>query len=228
MGSDQHRVVVIDDEENIRELLEVSLSLAGFCVRSAIDGTQGLTLVREWVPDCILLDVMMPRIDGISLLPSLRRLTEVPILLLTARGDVADRITGLDAGADDYIPKPFDPDELVARINKALRRPALKRVSHINYEDLEIDLEARTVHRGKRWIEMTAREFDLLATMARRPKRVFTRDELMDLVWGPDRDVMPSTVDTYISYVRAKIDGSQEQPLVRTVRGVGFALRAGG
>jgi DNA-binding response OmpR family regulator len=225
MQSKERRVAVIDDEENVREVLEVSLTLAGFSVASAIDGARGLALVREWQPDCVLLDVMMPRVDGISLLPSLRRLTEAPVLLLTARGDLANRVAGLNAGADDYICKPFDLEELLARITTALRRPILKRAALINHEDLEIDLEARTVRRGKRQIEMTARQFDLLATLARRPKRVFTRVELLDLVWGPDRDAAPSTINTHISYIRAKIDDRQEPGLIQTVHGVGYALQ---
>jgi DNA-binding response OmpR family regulator len=226
MREQQPRVAVIDDEENIRELLEVSLSLAGFDVRCAVNAATGLLLIREWEPECILLDVMMPRMDGISLMPQLRRLTEIPVLLLTARGDVEDRVEGLNAGADDYIAKPFDLSELVARIHTALRRPNLKKVVHLRVADLQIDLEARTVRRGTRWIETTMREFDLLATLARRPKRVFTRDELMDLVWGLDNEVTPSTVDTYISYVRAKIDGPDDVRLIHTVRGVGYSLRS--
>jgi two-component system response regulator MprA len=225
MDGGTHRIAVIDDEENIRELLEVSLAIAGFEVRSAPDASHGLVLVREWEPDCIVLDVMMPRMDGISVLPLLRRITEVPVLLLTARDDIDDRVEGLNTGADDYIPKPFEVRELVARINKALRRPSLKRVSHIRLADLEIDLEARTVRRGKRWISTTMREFDLVATLARRPRRVFTRNELMDLVWGIDHEVMPSTIDTYVSYVRTKIDGPGEARLIHTVRGVGFSMR---
>jgi DNA-binding response OmpR family regulator len=227
MHPQKHRIAVIDDEENIRELLDVTLSIGGFDVQSAPDAAHGLTLVRDWEPDCILLDVMMPRMDGIALLPLIRRLTEVPVLLLTAKGDVQDRVEGLNAGADDYIAKPFDPTELVARINTALRRPTLARVTTIRLADLEIDLEARTVRRGNRDIEMTMRQFDLLATLARRPKRVFTRSELVDLVWGLDSEITPSTVDTYISYVRTKIDAQNEVRLLHTVRGVGYTLRAG-
>ena len=159
-------------------------------------------------------------------MPQLRRLTEIPVLLLTARGDVEDRVEGLNAGADDYIAKPFDLSELVARIHTALRRPTLKKVAHLRVADLQIDLEARTVRRGTRWIETTMREFDLLAMLARRPKRVFTRDELMDLVWGLDNEVTPSTVDTYISYIRAKIDSPDDVRLIHTVRGVGYSLRS--
>jgi two-component system response regulator MprA len=225
METARPRVAIIDDEANIRELLEIGLSVAGFDVRSAADGAAGLTLVRDFEPDCILLDVMMPRVDGIALLPMLRRVTEVPILMLTARGDVRDRIEGLEAGADDYIPKPFEMSELVARIKSSMRRPHLKTVSTIGVADLSIDLESRSVRRGDRRIDLTMREFDLLATLARRPSRVFTRDELLDLVWGLEREVTPSTVDTYISYVRGKVDARTDERLIHTIRGVGYSLR---
>ena len=219
------RVAVIDDERSIREMLEIGLAQEGFEVRTAVDGPDGLTVIRDWNPDCVVLDIMMPKIDGLSLIPLLRRLTEVPIIMLTARGDVRDRIDGLKAGADDYLAKPFDLDELAARIHTALRRPNLKRVHHLRFADLEIDVDARTARRGERWIDLSTREFDLLTTLARRPKRVFTREELLDLVWGVDRDVSPATVETYISYLRAKIDTAAEPRLIHTVRGVGYALR---
>lgn len=223
--STRRRVLVVDDERAIRDVLDVALTQSGFEVRSAIDGPDALTAVRDWEPECILLDVMMPKIDGISLIPLLRRLTEVPIIMLTARGDVRDRVEGLEAGADDYLAKPFDLSELVARINTALRRPMLRKVRHLRVGDLEIDLETRTAQRGEREIAMSTREFDLLATLMRRPKRVFTREELLDLVWGAEREISPATVETYISYVRAKIDGDSERKLIRTIRGVGYALR---
>jgi DNA-binding response OmpR family regulator len=219
------RVVVIDDERSIREMLEIGLAQAGFEVRTAIDGPDGLTVIRDWNPDCIVLDIMMPKIDGLSLIPLLRRLTEVPIIMLTARGDVRDRIDGLKAGADDYLPKPFDLDELVARIQTALRRPMLRHVNHLRVADLEVDVEARAARRGDRWIDLSTREFDLLATLARRPKRVFTREELLDLVWGVDREVSTATVETYISYLRAKVDAGIDNRLIHTVRGVGYTLR---
>ena len=221
----EQRVVVIDDERGIREMLEVGLAQAGFEVRSAADGADGLTAIRNWNPDCIVLDVMLPKIDGFALMPLLRRLTEVPIIMLTARGDVRDRIDGLNAGADDYLSKPFDLGELTARIHTALRRPMLKHVLHLRLADLEIDLEARSVHRGNRYIALSPREFDLLATLARRPKRVFTRDELLDRVWGVDRDVSPAIVETYISYLRTKVDRQSDLPLIQTVRGIGYVLR---
>lgn len=219
------RVAVIDDERNIRDMLAIGLGQEGFEVRTAMDGADGLSLVRDWKPDCIVLDVMMPKIDGIALIPLLRRLTEVPILMLTARGDVRDRIEGLKAGADDYLAKPFDLAELSARVHTALRRPTLRTVEFLRVGDLVIDLEAHMVTRGERKIELSAREFDLLATLARRPRRVFTREELLDLVWGADRDVAPATVETYISYLRAKLDSDPRTRLIHTVRGVGYTLR---
>ena len=219
------RVLVIDDERSIRDLVKVALDREGFSVRAAADGVEGLDSVRAWEPECILLDVMMPKVDGLSLIPMLRRLTEVPIILLTARGDVRDRVEGLRSGADDYVAKPFDVEELAARVQSALRRPMLRQVEHLRYADLEVDLEARTVRRGKSDFSLSAREFDLLAVLARRPKRVFTRDELLDLVWGTERDVSPATVETYISYLRNKIDGPKFAKLIHTIRGVGYALR---
>jgi len=225
MTRQTRRVAVIDDERRLREMLELGLGREGFEVRSAADGAAGLALVREWEPDCIVLDVMLPKIDGLALIPLLRRETEVPIIMLTARGDVRDKIDGLRAGADDYLAKPFDFGELAARIESSLRRPRLEHVEHLRYADLEIDLETRTVRRGERTVELSTREFDLLATLARRPRRVFTREELLDLVWGEGRDVSPATVESYVSYLRAKIDTGDESRLIHTVRGVGYALR---
>jgi len=221
------RVAVIDDEAAIRDMLEVGLTQEGFAVRTAVDGADGLALVRDWQPQCIVLDVVMPKIDGIALIPLLRRLTEVPIVMLTARGDVRDRIDGLRAGADDYLAKPFDLEELAARIQTALRRPTLRHVEHLAFADLSVDLETRIVRRGERRIDLSMREFDLLVTLARRPNRVFTREELLDHVWGVDRDLSPNTVETYISYLRAKIDADGAPRLIHTIRGVGYSLREG-
>jgi DNA-binding response OmpR family regulator len=220
-----HRILVVDDERAIRDVVEIALTQAGFDVRTAVDGADALTAVRDWVPECILLDIMMPKIDGLTLIPLLRRLTEVPIVMLTARGDVRDRVQGLESGADDYLAKPFEVSELIARVNTALRRPTLRTMNHLTFADLAVDLDLRTVFRGDDEIDLSTREFDLLATLIRRPKRVFTRDELLDLVWGAERDVSPATVETYISYVRAKIDRNSEKKLLRTIRGVGYALR---
>ena len=220
------RVAVIDDERHLRELLELALGEDGFEVRTAPDGRAGLQLVRDWRPDAIVLDVMLPYVGGLELLPMLRRITEAPILMLSAKADVDDKITGLRRGADDYIPKPFEVDELVARLQVALRRPRLEQPTIVSYADLSIDLDRRDVKRGAVSIELSAREYALLLTFVRNPERVFTRDQLLDLVWGSDREVGPGAVETYVSYLRAKIDAGFEPKLIRTVRGAGYALRA--
>jgi DNA-binding response OmpR family regulator len=209
------RIAVIDDERHLRELLELGLGEDGFEVRTAGDGQAGLTLVREWRPDAIILDVMLPYVSGLELLPMMRRVTEAPIIMLSAKADTDDRVTGLLRGADDYIPKPFEMSELVARLHSALRRPRLVAPSIVQYADLTIDLD-----------ELSAREYALLLTFVRNPERVFTRDQLLDLVWGSDRDVGPGAVETYVSYLRAKIDANFEPKLIRTIRGAGYALRS--
>jgi DNA-binding response OmpR family regulator len=219
------RVAVVDDERNVRELLEIALTQEGFEVRSAADGQQALALVREWKPDAIVLDVMLPKIDGISLVPLFRRITEAPIVMLSAKGGVTDRVQGLTHGADDYLAKPFEIAELVARLQSALRRPRLAQSNVLTYSDLSVDLDTRIVTRGGVRVDLTAREYDLLVTLLRNARHVFTRDQLLDLVWGPDRDVEPGTVETYISYLRSKIDHGYRTRLIQTVRGVGYSLR---
>jgi DNA-binding response OmpR family regulator len=221
------RIAIIDDERNLRELLELALGEDGFEVRSAPDGPTGLVLVKEWRPDAIVLDVMLPQISGLDLLPMMRRITEAPILMLSAKSDTDDRVTGLRRGADDYIPKPFEVSELVARLHSALRRPRLEHASVVSYADLTIDLDRRIVRRGETRIDLSAREYALLLTFVRNPERVFTRDRLLDLVWGSDREVGPGAVETYVSYLRAKIDANFEPKLIRTIRGAGYALRSG-
>ena len=225
MELDQPRVAVVDDERNVRELLEIALAQEGFVVRSAADGQQALSLVREWKPDAIVLDVMMPKIDGIALVPMVRRLTEAPILMLSAKGDPADKIEGLTHGADDYLSKPFEIGELIARLHTALRRPRLAQPAVLRYADLIVDLNAHIVTRAGKRIDLTAREFDLLVALMRDPGHVLSRDQLLDRVWGSERDVEPATVETYISYLRAKIDQDFSPRLIQTVRGVGYSLR---
>ncbi len=216
------RVAVVDDEPAIRTLLERELSNVGFEVRSAPDGPAGLDLIREWQPHVILLDVMMPKIDGISILPRYRSATQAPILVVSAKGGTADRVLGLRCGADQYIPKPFEMPELIARLRSALRRPVLDRPERITHADLTIDLRARSVQRGDRTIELTRREFDLLVTLAREPRRVFTKDQLIFSVWGDEATVTQNALETYVSYVRSKIDSPGAEPLIATVRGVGY------
>lgn len=219
------RVLVVDDERHIRELLEIGLSDEGYEVRSAPDGQVGLQIAREWNPDAIVLDVMLPKIDGIALLPMFRKLTEAPILMLSAKGDVSDKVTGLQRGADDYVAKPFELAELRARLETALRRPRLAQPQILRYADLEVNLETRQVTRSDKSISLSAREYDLLIALLRSPNRVFTRDQLLDQVWGTERFVGPGAVETYISYLRAKIDQGFPKRLIQTHRGAGYSLR---
>lgn len=220
------RVAVVDDEPAICSLLEYELTEAGFDVRTARDGLAGIALVKEWEPELILLDVMMPKIDGISILPRYRALTQAPIFIVSAKGGTDDKVLGLERGADQYIAKPFEIPELIARLRSALRRPLLDKPDQLTYADLTIDLRARTAQRAGREMTLTRREFDLLATLARQPRRVFTKDQLITLVWGEDAAVSPNAVETYISYLRTKIDMPGTDPLITTVRGAGYSLRA--
>lgn len=220
------RVLVVDDERGLRELLEYGLSQAGFAVRSVTEGSAALPLLETWSPDVIVLDVMLPGQDGFSLLPEIRRLTTAPVVMLTARTEVTEKIAGLTAGADDYVGKPFDLEELVARLRTLLRRPAIELRETFTYADLSIDAPSRTVYRGNRRIELSAREFDLLRVFAEHAEEVLTRSQLLDMVWGIDRDVIPNTVETYVSFLRAKLDSGEPVKLIQTLRGAGYALRA--
>jgi DNA-binding response OmpR family regulator len=227
MSQTPARVLVVDDERHIRELLEIGLSDEGYEVRSAPDGQVGLQMVRDWNPDAIVLDVMLPKIDGIALLPMFRKLTEAPIVMLSAKSDVTDKVAGLSRGADDYVSKPFEMAELRVRLETALRRPRLAQPQVLRYGGLEVNLETRVAMRGGKDIALSAREYDLLVTLLRNPHRVFSRDQLLDQVWGTERFVGPGAVETYISYLRAKIDQGFPTRLIQTHRGAGYSLREG-
>jgi DNA-binding response OmpR family regulator len=218
------RVLVVDDEIAIREMLQIGLSKAGFTVKTVADGRSALEALRAWNPEVVILDVMLPEIDGYSLLPAIRRVSEVPIIMLSAKTAVAEKVQGLLRGADDYLAKPFDVEELVARLLSALRRPRLEVRHTLRYSDLSIDVARRVVARSGRRIQLSRREFDLLMTLVEQPERVFTRSQLLDYVWGVDRDVEPNVVETYISYLRAKIDSGESVKLIRTMRGSGYTL----
>ncbi len=219
------RVLVVDDERRIRELLELSLRHHGYDVQSAPDGQTALTAATQWEPDAIVLDVMLPKIDGISLLPMLRRITDAPVIMLSAKGEVEDKVSGLSHGADDYLSKPFEISELIAHIEAKLRRPHIEHGDVLRYADLIVDLQTHVAQRADTRLDLSPLEFNLLVTLLRRPKRVFTRDELLEMVWGDERDVTPAAVERYISYLRAKVDDGFEQRLIHTVRGVGYTLR---
>jgi DNA-binding response OmpR family regulator len=218
------RVLVVDDELAIRDMLQIGLTRAGFTVKTVADGRGALELLGSWHPEAIVLDVMLPEIDGFALLPAIRRLSESPVIMLSAKTAIADKVQGLLRGADDYLAKPFDIEELTARILSALRRPRLEIRQTFRYSDLTIDVTRRAVIRGTRKVQLSRREFDLLMTLFQQPERVFTRSQLLDYVWGVDRDVVPNVVETYISYLRTKIDSGDEVKLIRTVRGSGYTL----
>ncbi len=222
---DPTRILVVDDERHIRELLEIGLGDEGYDVRSAADGQVGLKIARDWSPDAIVLDVMLPKVDGIALLPMFRKLTEAPIVMLSAKAETGDKIAGLHGGADDYVSKPFEMTELTARLEVALRRPKLAQPASLRFSDLAVDLETRVATRGDKRIALSAREYDLLVTLLRNPNRVFSRDQLLDQVWGTNRYVGPGAVETYISYLRAKVDQGFPKRLIHTHRGVGYSLR---
>jgi DNA-binding response OmpR family regulator len=225
MDSFMPRVLVIDDEDAIRELLEYGLSRAGFASRSVGNGRDALKAITQWTPEAIILDVMLPHVDGYALLPMMRRITDVPILMLSAKSSPPEKVAGLIRGADDYVGKPFDMDELLARIHAMLRRPRLNATKVLHYADLTLDLARHAVRRGTGDIELSQREFDLLHTLMQHSAHVVTREQLFDLVWGANSDVGSSTIDTYVSYLRAKVDTGFERKLIHTVRGVGYMLR---
>ncbi len=226
MPETKPRIAVIDDERRIRELLELTLGHHGYAVRSAQDGPTGLELVRTWEPDLIVLDVMMPMISGIELLPMLRRITDAPVVMLSARGEVETKVEGLTQGADDYLSKPFEISELLAHVDAKLRRPHLENRNVLTYDDITVNLDEHTVVRDGKRIELSPLEYDLLVTLLRRPRRVFTRDELLDLVWGNDKEVGQNAVERYISYLRGKVDDGFGKTLIHTVRGAGYTIRA--
>lgn len=218
------RVAVVDDDRFVREMLELGLTREGFAVRTASDGQAALELVREWDPEIIVLDVMMPKIDGITLLPRLRQITQAPILMLTAKGETADKVLSLGAGADDYLVKPFVFEELIARLQAKLRRPQLIEDDVLRWREVAVNPTTREVWRGQDHLDLTQREFDLLEVFMREPRRVFSKDHLLELVWGHDFEGGPNIVETYISYLRAKIDRTDQPSFIRTVRGVGYGL----
>jgi DNA-binding response OmpR family regulator len=219
------RVAVVDDDRMIREMLELGLSREGFEVRTAADGLAALDVVRGFDPEIIILDIMMPKIDGLALLPRLREITQAPILMLTAKGAVEDKVASLSGGADDYMIKPFIFEELIARLQAKLRRPQLIEENVVRWRDVSINPDTREAWRGKEPIEFTQREFDLLSVFLREPRRVFSKDHLLELVWGHDFEGGPNIVETYISYLRAKVDRPGEVgSFIRTVRGVGYGL----
>lgn len=219
-------ILVIEDDPSIADLLRRGLIYEGYSVQVAGDGPTGLTAARDRLPDLVLLDLMLPGMDGLTVCARLRAASDVPILILTAKDAVPDRVKGLDAGADDYVVKPFSFDELVARIRALLRRrqPASEQ-DVLRFADLSVNPVTREVFRGTRRIELTAREFDLLLLFMQHPRQVLTRDTLYDRIWGYDFGGESNIIEVYIRYLRSKLEEGGEPRLIQTVRGVGYALR---
>lgn len=220
------RVLVVDDDRRITAMLRRALVYEGYEVDIAPDGANGLRLARDRSPDVVVLDVMMPELDGLEVTRRLRAVGDVPILLLTARDAVVDRVAGLDSGADDYLVKPFDLDELLARVRALLRRREGPQGGVLSFSDLILDLTRREARRGKRVIELTTKEFELLALFLRHPRHVLTRDHIMDEVWGYERGDA-NVLEVYVGYLRSKLEEGGESRLIQTVRGAGYVMREG-
>ncbi|RQP10499.1 MAG: DNA-binding response regulator [Microbacteriaceae bacterium] len=224
------RALVVDDEASLGELVQLALRYEGWQVETATDGATALTKARAFQPDVIVLDVMMPGLDGLEVLRRLRATgDDVPVLFLTAKDAVADRVVGLTAGGDDYVTKPFSLEEVVARLRALLRRTGRAITGYtdpvLRVGDLTLDEESYEVTRAGRPIELTAKEFELLRYLMRNPRRVVSKLQILDRVWSYDFDGRSSIVEIYISYLRKKIEGEGLPPLIHTVRGVGYILK---
>jgi two-component system response regulator MprA len=223
------RVLVVDDDRAVRESLRRSLEFNGYAVALAADGAEALASISGSAPDVVVMDVMMPRLDGLEATRALRKAgNDVPILVLTARDAVGDRVEGLDAGADDYLTKPFALQELLARLRALLRRV----VPHedapdevLTFADLSLDVATREVRRGDRLVELTRTEFTLLEMFLRRPRRVLERAFILEEVWGYDFPTTANSLEVYVGYVRRKTEAGGEPRLIHTVRGVGYVLK---
>ncbi len=216
-------LLVVDDDERILATLARNLTLEGYSVVTATSGAQALGLLQDI--DLIVLDINLPGVDGLEVCRRIRYSSEVPILMLTARDQIGDRVEGLDAGADDYLVKPFAVEELIARIRALLRRKSGD-ADIIRFEDLVIDSERRVVTRAGRELELTVREYDLLKFFALHAQKVLTRSIIMNEVWGYDVDVGSNTLEVYVGYLRRKLEAGDESRLLHTVRGIGYVMRA--
>lgn len=222
------RILVVDDDRAVRESLRRSLSFNGYSVALAQDGLEALDLINSDRPDALVLDVMMPRLDGLEVCRQLRSLgDDLPILVLTARDSVSERVAGLDAGADDYLPKPFALEELLARMRALLRRttPDDGDSPAMTFADLSLDPVTREVTRGQHQISLTRTEFALLEMLIANPRRVLTRSRILEEVWGFDFPTSGNALEVYVGYLRRKTEAEGEPRLIHTVRGVGYVLR---
>ena len=220
------RVLVIEDEARIAQFIERGLIYEGYRVSVARDGQSGLMIARDNPPDLVILDWMLPGLDGLEVCKRLRAASDIPILMLTAKDDVKDRVTGLDAGADDYLVKPFSVDELMARVRALFRRSQpVSRPEILRFADLTLDTGTHRAYRSDKPIDLTAKEYELLELFMRNPRQVLTRDVIFDRVWGYDFGGESNIIEVYVRYLRQKTETDGMPRLIHTVRGVGYVLR---
>lgn len=219
-------LLVVDDDPRITNLVRRIFAYEGYSVAVAATGQEALDRTLERPPDLIVLDVLLPGIDGLEVARRLREAGDnVPILMLTARDAVENRVEGLAVGADDYLVKPFAPEELVARVKALLRRSQAERYEVLRYADVELDTGTRLAHRGAREIELSPTEYELLALFLRRPRQVLTREIIMDRIWGLDFEGSSNILEVYVGYLRAKLEAAGEPRLIHTIRGVGYVFK---
>ena len=220
-------ILLVEDEVKLAKFVELELGFEGYQVSVANDGLTGLTMARESSPDLILLDWMLPGMTGLEICRRLRTTGDkVPIILMTAKDEVSDRVAGLDAGADDYVVKPFSVEELLARVRARIRRTSEESSEdNLEFEDLKLNRSTREVYRNGRLIELTAKEFDLLEYLLGHPRQVITRDRILEEVWGYDFMGDSNIIEVYVRYLRLKLEANDEKRLIKTVRGVGYVLR---
>ncbi len=219
-------ILIVDDDPRITDLLRRILAYEGYSVTTAATGQEALNRALERPPDLIVLDIMLPALNGLEVAKRLRAAGDnVAILMLTARDTVADRVQGLETGADDYLVKPFAPEELVARVKALLRRSQEERHEVLRYADVKLDTGTRVAHRGAREIELSPTEYELLVLFLRRPRQVLTREIILDRVWGMDFEGSSNVMEVYVGYLRSKLEAEGEPRLIHTVRGVGYVLK---
>lgn len=220
------RILIVEDEKSLRTLLERRFTGEKYTVDACGDGREALSYIETGTYDCIIMDIMLPGMDGLSVLREMRdRRHRTPVLLLTARDSIVDRVKGLDIGADDYLTKPFSYDELSARVRAMLRRGGEEKTTTLSLADLSMDTLTRTVTRGGKEIELTSKEFAFLEYFLRHPGQVFTREQIISHIWNFDFDNDSNIVDVYVRYLRRKIDDDSATPLIHTIRGTGYTLR---
>ena len=223
--SNRGDLLVVDDDPKITSLLRRALSTEGYEVRTANNGSDGLARVRERQPDLVVLDLLMPGMGGLEVCRRLREESDLPILILTAKDETEDRVQGLDSGADDYLVKPFALEELLARVRALLRRRESREQRVLRFADLALDLTSRVASRGERSIELTTKEFELLAYFLRHPREVLSQEQILDRVWPGQFENESNVLHVYVGYLRSKLESGREPRLIHTVRGVGYVLR---